>query len=93
MSEIRMEAMSRERKETLAKYLAGAPLTVAALCPMKKAMAMRGGVSLKDVCPDTLESRLVKGLYFAGEILDLVGPCGGYNIQFAFASGRLAGLS
>ena len=57
------------------------------------AMAMRGGVSLKEICPDTMESRLIKGLYFAGELVDLVGPCGGYNIQFAFSSGRLAGLS
>ena len=93
MDQIRMEAMSKDRKEKLAKYLSGAPLTIARLCPMEKAMAMRGGVSLKEICPDTMESRLIKGLYFAGELVDLVGPCGGYNIQFAFSSGRLAGLS
>ena len=64
-----------------------------AIMAMEKAMAMRGGVSLKEVNPETFESRLVKGLFFAGEMLDLTGPCGGYNIQFAFSSGRLAGLS
>ena len=60
---------------------------------MNKAMAMSGGVSLKEVNPKTMESRLVSGLYFAGEILDLAGPCGGYFIQFSFSSGYLAGLS
>jgi predicted Rossmann fold flavoprotein len=58
-----------------------------------KAMVTKGGVALKKVNPDTLESRLITGLYFAGEILDLNGPCGGYNLQWAFSSGYLAGLS
>ena len=79
--------------EQFAKYLGGIPLHIHALAPMEKAMAMSGGVSLKEVDPRTMESRIVPGLYFAGEILDLAGPCGGYNIQFAIASGRLAGLS
>lgn len=79
--------------EQFAKYLGGIPLHIHALAPMEKAMAMSGGVSLKEVDPHTMESRIVPGLYFAGEILDLAGPCGGYNIQFAIASGRLAGLS
>ena len=56
-------------------------------------MAMSGGVSLKEVAPGTMQSKIVRGLYFAGEVLDLTGPCGGFNIQFAVASGRLAGLS
>ena len=93
MEDIRMEAMTHERIEKTARFLAGAPLHLSGLCPMEKAMAMRGGVSLKEVNPETFESRLVKGLFFAGEMLDLTGPCGGYNIQFAFSSGRLAGLS
>ena len=54
-------------------------------------MVTQGGVSLKDISPDTLESKLVSGLYFAGEVLDLTGPCGGYNITWALASGMLAG--
>lgn len=56
-----------------------------------RAMITRGGVRLSDVRPDTLESRLVRGLHFAGEALDLDGPCGGYNLHWAFASGALAG--
>ena len=54
-------------------------------------MAMSGGVSLKEVAPGTMQSKIVRGLYFAGEVLDLTGPCGGYNITWALASGMLAG--
>ena len=89
------EIKNREIKENmlpvLAKYLSSVPITLSRFSPMEKAMAMSGGVSLKEVDPETMESRLVPGLYFAGEILDLTGPCGGFNIQFAFSSGYLAG--
>jgi len=56
-------------------------------------MVMRGGVRLKDVRPETLSSRHVPGLFFAGEVLDLDGPCGGSNLQWAFASGHPAGTA
>lgn len=85
--------LSASARECLAEMLCGLKLTATGAGPMGKAMAMRGGVSLKEVRPDTLESRIVRGLFFAGEVLDLVGPCGGYNIQWAFSSGRLAGTS
>lgn len=58
-----------------------------------KAMVTKGGVALDEVNMKTLESRLKKGLYFAGELLDLDGPCGGYNIQWALSSGALCGKS
>ena len=54
---------------------------------------MRGGVSLKGVQPETLESKHLRGLYLAGEMLDLDGPCGGFNLQWAFSSGHLAGCA
>jgi len=79
--------------DDLARSISSIPLHIRSLCPMDKAMAMSGGVSLKEVNPKTMESRLVPGLYFAGEVLDLAGPCGGFHIQFAIASGRLAGLT
>ena len=50
-----------------------------------------GGVDTSEIDPDTMESKLVKGLYFAGEILDVDGICGGYNLQWAWTSGYLAG--
>ncbi len=77
----------------LAHLLDRIPFTVSKPASMDEAMAMDGGVLLKEVDPRTMESRLVKGVHFAGEILDLTGPTGGYNIQFALSSGRLAGLA
>ena len=80
-------------RDRLCTLLSGISLSACGAGPMEKAMAMKGGIKLKEVNPSTLESRFVKGLFFAGEILDLVGPCGGYNIQWAISSGRLAGRS
>lgn len=68
-------------------------LTITGTGGFGEAIVTRGGVSLKQVNPVTLESRLVRGLLFAGEVLDPDGPCGGYNLQRAFSSGWLAGRS
>ncbi len=57
------------------------------------AQVCAGGVDTSDICPETLESRLVPGLYFAGEIVDVDGTCGGYNLQWAWSSGYVAGMS
>ncbi len=59
----------------------------------KEAMVTAGGVSLAEVNPDTMESRVCPGLFIAGEVLDLTGPSGGYNLQLAFSTGRLAGVN
>lgn len=67
------------------------PLTVTATEGWSRAMVTRGGVSRREIRPDTLESRRVSGLYFAGEVIDVDGPCGGYNLTWAFASGARAG--
>ena len=85
--------VSRPQRDAIAELLTALPLTVRASEGFDKAMITRGGVSLKEVDPRTLESKLVAGLYFAGEVLDLDGPCGGYNLQWAFSSGNLAGAS
>jgi predicted flavoprotein YhiN len=61
--------------------------------PIQEAMITRGGVSLKEINPRTMESRLVKGLYFAGEIIDVDADTGGFNLQAAFSTGYLAGES
>jgi predicted flavoprotein YhiN len=55
------------------------------------AQVTSGGVSVGEINPKTMESKLCKGLFFAGEIIDVDAPCGGYNLQWAFASGLLAG--
>jgi predicted Rossmann fold flavoprotein len=80
-----------QQRDNLIKLIAATPLTVVGHAGFATAMITRGGVSLKQIKPETLESRLVKSLYFCGEIVDLDGPCGGYNLQWAFSSGHLAG--
>ncbi len=92
LSETKNQTLKNADRDNMAKILTDTILTVRSLCPMEKAMAMSGGVSLKEVDPRTMQSKLVQGLYFAGEVLDLTGPCGGFNIQFALSSGYLAGM-
>lgn len=90
---LKASELGAAQQRGLSDLLLSLPLTVNGSDGFKKAMLTRGGVSLKKINPDTLESRLLKGLYFAGEALDLDGPCGGYNLQWAFSSGNLAGKS
>lgn len=88
----RFSKLSGSIRNDLIKVLAWTPLTVTGHDGFKMAMITRGGVSLKEIDPETMQSRIVKGLYFCGEVMDLDGPCGGYNLQWSFASGHLAGL-
>lgn len=83
--------LSAAQETALRQQLTALPLTVRATGGFAESMVTAGGVSLKQVRSDTLESRLHPGLYFAGEILDLDGPTGGWNLQWAFCSGVLAG--
>ena len=80
-------------RDKLIKLLVWTPLTVNGHDGFKMAMITRGGVSLKEIDPYTMESRKIKGLYFCGEVMNLDGPCGGYNLQWSFASGYLAGVA
>jgi len=79
-------------KNKLIKILSWTPFTITGHDGFEKAMITRGGISLKEINPKTMESKIINGLYFAGEIVDLDGPCGGYNLQWAFSSGYLAGI-
>ncbi len=79
------------KKEKLIKLLAWTPLNIIGHDGFDKAMITRGGVSLKEINPKTMQSKIAKGLYFCGEVVDLDGPCGGYNLQWSFSSGYLAG--
>jgi predicted Rossmann fold flavoprotein len=80
-------------RDTLTAMLGAARMTVNGTGGFERAMVTRGGVSLKGVNPRTMASRRISGLFLAGELLDLDGPCGGFNLQWAFSSGHLAGLS
>ncbi|SHK32336.1 BaiN/RdsA family NAD(P)/FAD-dependent oxidoreductase [Paramaledivibacter caminithermalis] len=85
--------LDKKRRNSLIQMLTNFTMEVEKLGDFHIAMATKGGVSLKEVNPKTLESRIIPGLYFAGEVLDIDGDTGGYNIQAAFSMGRLAGQS
>ncbi|MBR7121556.1 MAG: aminoacetone oxidase family FAD-binding enzyme [Lentisphaeria bacterium] len=83
--------LSAETARNLTASLKGAVFELCGVESWDKAMVTAGGVSLKEINPDSLESKLFPGLFFAGEMLDVTGPCGGFNITWALASGMLAG--
>lgn len=91
--ETKAAELTAESARALVKNVKSCAVTVKSTEGYDKSMATKGGVLLKEVNPRTMESRLVKGLYFCGEVLDLDGPCGGFNLQWAFSSGWLAGAS
>ena len=82
---------SREQRQSLCIALKGVTLTVKRARPLSEAIITRGGIQVKEIKPSTLESKLVKGLYFAGEVLDVDGYTGGFNLQIALSTGVLAG--
>jgi predicted Rossmann fold flavoprotein len=81
------------KKANLFKLLAKTPLTITGHNGFKTAMITRGGISLKEIDPKTMQSRIVKGLYLCGEVVDIDGPCGGYNLQWCFSSGFTAAVA
>jgi predicted Rossmann fold flavoprotein len=80
-----------KQRDALIRLLTWTPLTINGHDGFKMAMITRGGISLKEIDPNTMQSRQINRLYFCGEIMDIDGPCGGYNLQWSFASGHLAG--
>ena len=89
--ETRCHSVTREQRRAFCALLKDFTVEVKNFRPIAEAIVTSGGVSLKEVDPRTMESKLVKGLYFAGEILDADAYTGGYNLQIAFSTGRLAG--
>jgi hypothetical protein len=77
----------------LEQVLRGTTLDVRGVRGFEYAQTSAGGVPVVEVDPSSMQSKIVKGLYLTGETLDVVGPCGGYNLQFAFSSGALAGIA
>ena len=88
---VTFKKLNGQVRDNLIKILISTPLTITDHVGFKQAMITRGGVKLKEIDPKTMQSKLVDGLYFCGEVVDLDGPCGGYNLQWSFSSGNLAG--
>ena len=91
--ETRCHSVTKEQRRALLELLKDFPVEVEGFRPLAEAIVTSGGVSLREISPKTMESKLVGGLYVAGELLDADAYTGGYNLQIAFATGKLAGSS
>lgn len=83
--------LTKEQRRGLLQLLKHFPVAIAGPCPVTDAIITSGGVKVSEINPTTMESRLVKGLYFAGELIDVDAYTGGFNLQIAWATGRAAG--
>ena len=92
-SDVKAAELSRAGRLRLGHALQNLSLTVTGTRPLREAIVTAGGISTKEVNPKTMESKIVPGIYFAGEILDVHAFTGGYNLQAAFSTGYLAGVS
>ncbi|MBU1177998.1 NAD(P)/FAD-dependent oxidoreductase [Patescibacteria group bacterium] len=89
----KVNEVTRTERKKIVKLLKEFELSVVGLVGFTKAIVTSGGVELKEVDPQTMKSKIIDNLYFAGEILDINGPTGGYNLQVAWSTGYLAGES
>ena len=87
----KVNEISREERRSFAELIKELPMTVTGTRDFKEAIITRGGVSVKDINPSTMESKKIQNLYFAGEVLDVDGLTGGFNLQIAWSTGALAG--
>ena len=91
--ERRVCEITKQERQDFIRLIKGFPLTLSRFRDFNEAIITRGGVSVREVNPSTMESKLVSGLYFAGEVLDLDALTGGFNLQIAWSTGYLAGDS
>lgn len=89
----KVNEITRQERRDFGRLIKNLPFTVAGTRGFAEAVITRGGVSVKDINPSTMESKKVDGLYFAGEVLDLDALTGGFNLQIAWSTGHLAGKS
>jgi predicted Rossmann fold flavoprotein len=85
--------LKKDVRKKLAGMLKALPLSIVRTRPITEATVTRGGVSVAEIEPKTMESKLCAGLFFAGEVLDVDGPCGGYNLHACWSTAALAGSS
>lgn len=89
----KVNVITKEERKRFVELIKNLPFTIEGVRDFKEAIITKGGVSVKDVNPSTMESKKVSGLYFAGEVLDLDALTGGYNLQIAWSTGYLAGAN
>ena len=90
--EKKVNEVTKEERKKLVNILKRFEIEISGFRPVEEAIVTAGGVSIKEINPKTMESKLVKGLYFAGEIIDVDAYTGGFNLQIAYSTGYTAGL-
>ena len=90
--EKKVNEVTKQERIELIKILKGLNIEIKKFRPIDEAIVTSGGVSIKDINPKTMESKIVNGLYFAGEIIDVDSYTGGFNLQIAYSTGYTAGL-
>ena len=91
--ETKVNQISREERARLVEAIKSLTLNITGFRPIEEAIITSGGISVKEIDPGTMQSKLIEGLYFAGEIIDVDAFTGGFNLQIAFSTGHLAGES
>ncbi len=89
----KVNQISREQRQALISVIKSLKLNIIDFRPIEEAIVTKGGISVKEINPSTMESKLIKNLYFAGEVIDVDAYTGGFNLQIAFSTGYLAGIS
>jgi hypothetical protein len=92
-AEVPLNQLGRQQRAGVRLLLKDIRFNITGLRGFDEAVVTAGGVDLNEIDPRTMESKIAKGLYFAGEVMDLDGPCGGYNLQIAWSTGHQAGKS
>lgn len=92
-SDEKVNQISREQRERLCGVIKNLTLHITGTRPIEEAIITGGGISVKEINPSTMESKIIKGLYFAGEVIDVDAYTGGFNLQIAFSTGFTAGNS
>ena len=89
----KVNQITKEQRSEIVSLMKGFPITIKDFRPLNEAIVTSGGVSIKEVNPKTMQSKLIQGLYFSGEVLDVDAYTGGFNLQIAFATGYVAGVN
>ncbi len=90
---MKINEITKEQRQSLLKTIKAFPLTVSGFRPIDEAIITSGGIDVKEINPKTMESKLIKNLFFAGEIIDVDAYTGGFNLQIAFATANLAAIN
>jgi predicted Rossmann fold flavoprotein len=85
--------LKKDMRKKLVKLIKALPLSIVHTGPIAEATVTRGGINISEIVPKTMESKICPGFFFAGEVIDVDGPCGGYNLQMCWSTGALAGSS